>query len=101
MYDGVMKRNDASLNERLQRAAQVLKTLGAQDVFMFGSVARGRMHEGADVDLAVTGLPPERFFAAMGQASRILDRDLDLIDLDEPTPFTRYLKEEGELVRVG
>ena len=26
---------------------------------------------------------------------------LDLIDLDQDVPFTRYLKEEGELVRVG
>jgi len=26
---------------------------------------------------------------------------LDLIDLDEATPFTRYLKEEGEFKRVA
>ncbi len=36
----------------------------------------------------------------MGKASDALGRELDMIDLDEDTPFTRYLKEEGELRRV-
>jgi hypothetical protein len=36
----------------------------------------------------------------MGDAREILECSVDLIDLDEDNPFTRYLKEEGELVRV-
>jgi hypothetical protein len=51
--------------------------------------------------MAVSGLPPEVFFRAMALAHDALGRPLDLIDLDEDNAFTRYLREEGELRRVG
>lgn len=89
------------LRELVERAAAVLRAEGATQVYLFGSAATGRMHEGSDIDVAVTGLPPARFFRAMGLAGDMLDRPLSLIDLDEDTPFTRYLKAEGELQRVG
>jgi len=85
----------------IQQAAAALKGVGAREVYVFGSAATGRMHDGSDLDLAVTGLPPERFFEAMGKAGDILGRPLDLVDLDEDNPFTRYLREEGELQRVA
>lgn len=88
------------LRKRVAQAAKALKAAGAREVYLFGSVAAGHLHEGSDVDLAVTGLPPETFFVAMGKAGDILGRPLDLIDLDEDNPFTRYLKEEEELVRI-
>jgi predicted nucleotidyltransferase len=59
------------------------------------------MRADSDIDLAVSGLPPENFFRAMGEAGDLLPWPLDLVDLDENTPFTRYLKEENELVRVA
>jgi len=59
------------------------------------------MREDSDIDLAVSGLPPEKFFHAMGNAGDILRRPFDLVDLDEINPFTRYLKEEKELQSVG
>lgn len=90
-----------TLEERIRDAAAALKQAGAREVFLFGSAARGAMREGSDIDLAVTGLPPRVFFKAMGEAGDILMLPLDLIDLDENTPFTRYLREENELVRIG
>lgn len=74
---------------------------GAREVYLFGSAMEGIPREDSDVDLAVSGLPPEAFYRAMGKASDCLDQPLDLIDLDEENPFTRYLKEEGELERVA
>ena len=59
------------------------------------------MNEASDVDFAVAGLPPQAFFKALSAAGRLLPGPLDLVDLDEATPFTRYLKEEGELKRVA
>jgi predicted nucleotidyltransferase len=85
----------------IEQAAKKLKEAGAREVYVFGSAARGIMREDSDIDLAVTGLPPDKFFYAMGEAGDILGRPLDLIDLDENNAFTRYLKEEGELRRVG
>ena len=87
--------------QAIEQAISVLKASGAKEVYIFGSAARGEMGADSDVDFAIAGLPPELFFKAMSAASRALGRPLDLIDLDEATPFTRYLKEEGELKRVA
>jgi uncharacterized protein len=88
------------LMEKIKRAAEILKSFGAKEVYLFGSVATGTYTNFSDVDLAVAGLPPEKFFRAMGKAGDTLNREFDLIDLDEVSPFTDYLKEQGELKRV-
>jgi len=85
----------------MQRAVAALKAAGAREVYVFGSVAKGTAGEHSDVDLAVRGLPPHLYFQAMAAAHDALDHPLDLIDLDDENPFTRYLSEQGELVRVG
>ena len=54
-----------------------------------------------DSDVAVSGLPARAYFRAMAVVSDIPDRDVDLVDLDYATPFTRYLREAEELRRVG
>ena len=92
---------DEQLKELIERAVAVLKKAGAREVYLFGSAAGGAPRRGSDIDFAVSGLPPENFILAMGQAADILPCSLDLVDLDEANPFTRYLKEEGELQRVG
>lgn len=94
------KMNDTVINS-IEQLVAVLKESGAKTVYVFGSAAKGTMRNDSDVDLAVSGLPPENFFKALSVASSLLDRSVHLIDLDEVTPFTRYLIEEGELQRVG
>jgi predicted nucleotidyltransferase len=89
------------LKKQIEAAAEALKAAGAREVYLFGSAARSDVREDSDIDLAVRGLPPERFFRAMGQASEILERGLDLVDLDDANAFTQYLQEEGKLVRVA
>ncbi len=89
------------LNQLVRQAAATLKQCGARHVYLFGSAATGTMREGSDIDMAVEGLPPDVFFGAMARACQVLGRSLDLVDLDEPSPFTRYLKEEGKLIRVA
>lgn len=89
------------MRQLIEQAVLALKAAGAREVYLFGSAARGQLREDSDVDLAVSGLPPELFYRAGGQAEDALGRPLDLIDLDEVTPFTQYLKEESELQRVG
>lgn len=81
----------------IREAAAAVMELGARAVYLFGSAVHDSMDEESDIDLAVTGLPPERFFRAIGCARRILKRPVDLVDLDESTPFTEYLKTSGVL----
>ena len=91
----------AEMDNLVRQAAAVLIQAGAREVYLFGSSGRGVDSPESDVDLAVAGLPPESFFKAVGLARRVLKRPVDLVDLDESNPFTDYLKQSGELRRVG
>ena len=82
-------------------AADALRAAGAREIYLFGSVAEGKWREDSDVDLAVTGLPPAVFYRSMSRASDILRRSVDLLDLDDPNPFTEYLLRKGKLQRVA
>ncbi|MCL5102733.1 MAG: nucleotidyltransferase domain-containing protein [Armatimonadetes bacterium] len=85
----------------IQTAARILQEAGATEVFVFGSAAHGELRPDSDIDLAVRGLAPEKFFRAMSEVTFAVSRPLDLVDLDESNPFTEYLVEEGELRRVA
>ena len=82
----------------IRRAAEVLKSFGAKEVYLFGSAATGQMDEHSDIDLAVTGLPPGVFFTAWAKAVREFPgREMDLVDLDKGDAFSKYLIENGDL----
>ena len=85
----------------LENVAKALKKFGAREIYIFGSATDGTFRRNSDVDLAVSGLPPEKYFHAFSEVQRLLDRPLDLIDLDRPTLFTEYLKKKGKLRRVA
>ena len=89
------------LNGLIKKAAEALKSFGATDVYLFGSLAKGTFRPDSDIDLAVSGIPPEKFFEAMGRAEDVLKREIDLIDLDEKNPFVEFLKSHGELQLVS
>jgi predicted nucleotidyltransferase len=88
------------IRRSVQRVAAVLRQFGAREVYLFGSSAEGTSRASSDIDIAVSGIPPRLFFRAMSKAGETLDRPLDLVDLDEDTPFTRYLREKGDLAVV-
>ena len=85
----------------IKRAAAELKTAGAREIYVFGSAACGTADAASDLDLAVSGLPPAVFYRVGARISDLVGRSVDLIDLDINTPFTRYLRTENDLVRVG
>jgi predicted nucleotidyltransferase len=85
----------------VETAARILLAAGATEVFVFGSLARGQGRPESDLDIAVRGLPPEKFFRTMSEVTFAVSRPFDLIDLDEENPFTEYLEKEGELLRVA
>jgi len=90
-----------ALRHRIAAAARLLREVGATEVYVFGSTTRATATEKSDVDLAVSGLPPGRFFEMLARVAGVIGRSIDLIDLDEDTAFTRYLKSENELQRVA
>ena len=90
-----------SEKEAVLAAAHLLRGLGASQVFVFGSFARGELRPDSDIDMAVSGLPAEVYFSAVSKASDLLSRPVDLLDLDDDTPLVRHLIGSGELIRVG
>jgi predicted nucleotidyltransferase len=56
---------------------------------LFGSLARGDEFEGFDIDLAVEGIEPGRYFAAWSTAARIVSRKVDLVDVADASPLLR------------
>jgi predicted nucleotidyltransferase len=89
------------LSVLLAQVAAYLKQEGAKEVYLFGSAATGAMRESSDIDLAVSGLAPAKFYSVAGQAEDMLGIPLDLVDLDEQTPFIKALKGNGELKLVA
>ncbi len=69
--------------------------------YIFSVLSLKAVYPHSDIDMAVTGIPPEKFFHAMGEAHTILMRPLDLIDLDDGSLFSDYLKKEGLLIDVN
>jgi len=67
---------------------------GVRGVLLFGSSADpGR--EANDIDLAVEGIVPERFFSFYGDLLFALSKPVDLIDLSNNTKFNRLVYREG------
>ena len=92
---------DDDLRARIDLAVKALLAAGAEEVYLFGSVAEGRARPDSDVDLAVRGLPPRDFFRAYSAAAGVLMKPVSLVDLDVDDPFTRHLEAWGKLHRVG
>jgi len=82
----------------LPRVADLLRTrYGVMRIRLFGSVARGEIHERSDVDLAVEGLDPGRFFRAAADCMAILSLPLDLVSIETAPPGLRErIEQEGE-----
>jgi predicted nucleotidyltransferase len=63
-------------------AGELKKNLSVKEVYLYGSFAKGEIHEGSDVDLLIIGDFSERVFDRIG-------RILDLTDLPvEPLVYT-------------
>jgi predicted nucleotidyltransferase len=82
-----------STQEKLAAARRMGSILagryGVSRVYLFGSLARGEMvHESSDVDLAVEGLSPDRYFEALVELWDLLPRgaELDLVPVEYASP---------------
>ncbi|MCX6602364.1 MAG: nucleotidyltransferase domain-containing protein [Acidobacteria bacterium] len=87
-------------HEAISKAAKLFIRLGASEVFLFGSAVKGQLRPNSDIDMAVAGLPARIYFSAVSQASDLIGRPVDLVDLDDDSGLGRYLRASGELVRV-
>lgn len=85
----------------LDRVVAALRAAGSKDIYLFGSLTSGTAGDESDIDLAVTGLPANRFFEIYSQVARSLTHELDLVDLDHEEEFATFLKRTNRLVRIA
>lgn len=101
LKDSIISSLDRRDVEELERAIDILVQQGAAEIYLFGSMARGESGPYADWDIAVRGPLKERFFKALGLLLRHLERETDLINLDEGSPFSKYVTGKKELLRIA
>ncbi|MEK6607112.1 MAG: nucleotidyltransferase domain-containing protein [Myxococcota bacterium] len=64
-------------------ANALVREFGVRRVVAFGSLVWSeRFHSRSDVDLAVEGIAPDRFFEAWSRLERLVGRSIDLIALE-------------------
>ncbi len=88
----------------VHEAAQALMNAGAREVYVFGSHARGSARPDAEIDLAVRGLEWMALHQLICDLPPRLGRPIDVVSLDEETPFARHLEqkiESGRAIRVA
>jgi predicted nucleotidyltransferase len=84
----------------LDPIVRVLATrFGARRIILFGSLASGRFTAESDIDLAVEGIAPEDFFAALAEVNRDAPAWVDLKPLEDLEPrFRERVLSTGECV---
>jgi predicted nucleotidyltransferase len=86
----------AGLRETAKELAGICRSFGARRVLLFGSVVRGSVRPGSDLDLAVEGVAPDRFFDLYGTLLTAAGVPLDLVDLDDaPTSLRACIEQQG------
>ena len=98
---GPLQAAPAEVQRDIARAVEILKRGGCREVYVFGSVAEGRVARDSDIDLAVRGCPPERFLKLQGRLLMELGRSADLVDLDEDAGLAAFLERQSVLIHVG
>lgn len=75
---------------------QIAEKYSATRVLLFGSA--GTSEESRDIDLAVDGIVPEKFFKFYSELMWSLSKPVDLVDLSEKGLFSRLIEAEGDLL---
>ena len=98
----MLKKKRQKAREEAEKAASTLKKeFNAEKVWLFGSlIQEDKFHERSDIDLAASGIPPEKFYKALGKITReIEDFKIDLVDMDDTRDSLRKrIKKEGEQI---
>ena len=88
------------MSRDIETIVEIIKDVGGKEAYIFGSTARGDNTDISDIDIGVKGVPKNLFFKLGGRITVALNREIDLVDLDEETRFTKRLFENEVVARV-
>jgi predicted nucleotidyltransferase len=103
------REKDSRLDERFALARRdfeairrmIVESYRPRRIWQWGSLLdRSRFRDYSDIDVAVEGVDePERFFRMFGQAEKLTEFPLDLVDINRIEPeFAELIKQKGVLV---
>ena len=68
-------------------SARLKKKYNAKKVIAFGSLVKKSFNDYSDIDIAVTGIPSEKFYAAVAETETISKEfTIDILDIDDCSP---------------
>lgn len=82
------------LKRDIEAIRRIAQHYGLKRVLLFGSSARSGKKP-RDIDLAVEGLDPRRFFDFYGDVLFALSLPVDVFDLSQPGRFSDLVRREG------
>ena len=89
------------IQEDIDAVVEYLKSIGCSEIYLFGSVAAGVDSESSDLDIAVRGIPADRFFAVYGQVLCRSSRPVDLVELDLQATLGQQILSTSHVRRVA
>ena len=103
------REKDLRLDERFVRARRdfeairrmIVERYRPRRIWQWGSLLdRSRFRDYSDIDIAVEGVDePERFFKMFGEAEKLTDFSLDLLDINRIAPeCSELIKQKGVMV---
>jgi len=95
------KRYCAAVRDSEAIIAMIKRQFNPPRIYQWGSLLdESRFSEISDIDIAVDGVPDARtLFAMLGEAERLTDFPVDLVDLEKIDPLhARSIREKGTLV---
>ncbi len=88
----------ASVDTELNKIVDISKSYGARKVFLFGSCLENTK-TAHDIDIAVSGIPPRKFFEYYAEITTAVKENVDIIDLDDAKPYFRdCISREGRVL---
>ncbi|WP_448561031.1 nucleotidyltransferase family protein [Trichothermofontia sp.] len=81
-----------------QIAHRLRQDFGATQIIVFGSLVRDRFTATSDIDIAVAGIAPDRYFEAVAAVNDLSDRWVDLKPLEDlESHFKQRVLETGRI----
>ncbi len=82
----------------LDKIINISREFGAEKVLLFGSCLE-KVESAQDIDIAVKGVKPEKFFEMYGKILGVIDSEIDLIPLEDTREhFSKRILEKGKVI---
>lgn len=86
------------LERALAKIISLSKEFEAEKVLLFGSCLED-VESAQDIDIAVKGVKPEKFFEMYGRILSVVDSEIDLIPLEDTREhFAKRILEKGRII---